>query len=125
MFLESGEVAQPVALFLSVARLSQSLYIPLTTISRAHFDTKSSAQPIEPLAKQIKSGKEMARGNQRDKAREKNLKEQARQAQKSKNTQSGTEFARTKEDQAAIMRAKQAAADAKKAEASAAGGKKK
>jgi len=29
--------------------------------------------------------------------------------QKSKNSQSGTEFARTKEDQAAIMRAKQAA----------------
>ena len=48
----------------------------------------------------------MTRGNQRDKAREKNLKEQA--GQKKKNTQSGTEFARTKEDQAAIMRAKQA-----------------
>ncbi|KAH7360048.1 hypothetical protein BKA66DRAFT_426242 [Pyrenochaeta sp. MPI-SDFR-AT-0127] len=44
----------------------------------------------------------MARGNQRDKAREKNLKAAA-------GTQSGTEFARTKEDQAAIMRAKQAA----------------
>ncbi|CAO2658829.1 Nn.00g065520.m01.CDS01 [Neocucurbitaria sp. VM-36] len=55
----------------------------------------------------------MARGNQRDKAREKNLK--AASGQKSKNTQSGTEFARTKEDQAAIMRAKQAAAEAKKA----------
>ncbi|KAF2471577.1 uncharacterized protein BDR25DRAFT_222392 [Lindgomyces ingoldianus] len=49
----------------------------------------------------------MARGNQRDKAREKNLKDQA--GKKAKNTQSGTEFARTKEDQAAIMRAKQAA----------------
>ncbi|KAF2740868.1 hypothetical protein EJ04DRAFT_507857 [Polyplosphaeria fusca] len=49
----------------------------------------------------------MARGNQREKAREKNLKAQA--GQKSKNTQSGTQFARTKEDQAAIMRAKQAA----------------
>ncbi|KAH7564574.1 putative serf family protein [Bipolaris maydis] len=57
----------------------------------------------------------MARGNQRDKAREKNLKEQA--SKKSKNTQSGTEFARTKENVAAIMRAKQAAAEAKKAEA--------
>ncbi|KAJ9642552.1 hypothetical protein H2201_006344 [Coniosporium apollinis] len=55
----------------------------------------------------------MARGNQRDKAREKNLKEQA--GKKNKNTQSGTEFQRTKEDQAAIMRAKQAAAEAKKA----------
>ncbi|KAF2840761.1 hypothetical protein M501DRAFT_1056074 [Patellaria atrata CBS 101060] len=54
----------------------------------------------------------MARGNQRDKAREKNMKAQA--GVKSKNTQSGTEFQRTKEDQAAIMRAKQAAADAKK-----------
>jgi len=57
----------------------------------------------------------MARGNQREKAREKNLKAAA--GQKSKNTQSGTEFARTKEDQAAIMRAKQAAAEAKKAAA--------
>ncbi|KAF2656795.1 four F5 protein [Lophiostoma macrostomum CBS 122681] len=56
----------------------------------------------------------MARGNQRDKAREKNLKEAA--GKKGKNTQTGTEFARTKEDQAAIMRAKQAAADAKKGE---------
>ncbi|USP76472.1 hypothetical protein yc1106_03746 [Curvularia clavata] len=59
----------------------------------------------------------MARGNQRDKAREKNLKEQA--SKKSKNTQSGTEFARTKENVAAIMRAKQAAAEARKAEESA------
>ncbi|EON68860.1 hypothetical protein W97_08118 [Coniosporium apollinis CBS 100218] len=55
----------------------------------------------------------MARGNQRDKAREKNLKEQA--GKKNKNQQSGTEFQRTKEDQAAIMRAKQAAAEAKRA----------
>ncbi|KAF1940806.1 hypothetical protein EJ02DRAFT_455730 [Clathrospora elynae] len=55
----------------------------------------------------------MARGNQRDKAREKNLKATA--GQKGKNNQSGTEFARTKDDQAAIMRAKQAAAEAKKA----------
>ncbi|KAF2848006.1 hypothetical protein T440DRAFT_470595 [Plenodomus tracheiphilus IPT5] len=55
----------------------------------------------------------MARGNQRDKAREKTLKAAA--GTKGKNTQSGTEFARTKEDQAAIMRAKQAAAEAKRA----------
>ena len=48
----------------------------------------------------------MTRGNQRDKAREKNLKEQA--GSKKKNTQSGTEFAKTKEAQAAIMREKQA-----------------
>ncbi|EEP80776.1 predicted protein [Uncinocarpus reesii 1704] len=49
----------------------------------------------------------MARGNQRDKAREKTQKELA--SQKKKNTMSGNEFARTKEAQAAIMRAKQEA----------------
>ncbi|KIV93721.1 hypothetical protein PV10_04916 [Exophiala mesophila] len=65
----------------------------------------------------------MTRGNQRDKAREKNLKEQA--GQKKKNTQSGTEFARTKEDQAAIMRAKQAKAEAAKAGGQVADQKKK
>jgi len=64
----------------------------------------------------------MARGNQRDKAREKTQKELA--SKKSKNTQSGTEFAKTKEDQAAIMRAKQAAADAKKTGESSTGKKK-
>ncbi|KAH7389356.1 hypothetical protein DE146DRAFT_758663 [Phaeosphaeria sp. MPI-PUGE-AT-0046c] len=62
----------------------------------------------------------MARGNQREKAREKNLKAAA--GSKGKNTQSGTEFARTKDDQAAIMRAKQQAAEEKKA--AAAGGAK-
>ncbi|MCJ1361564.1 hypothetical protein MMC16_000664 [Acarospora aff. strigata] len=55
----------------------------------------------------------MARGNQRDKAREKNLKDQA--GVKKKNNQSGTEFQRTKEQQAAIMRQKQDEANAKKA----------
>ncbi|KAF2035326.1 4F5 domain protein [Setomelanomma holmii] len=54
----------------------------------------------------------MSRGNQRDKDREK--KEKAMKGMKGKNTQSGTEFARTKEDQAATMRAKQQAAEAKK-----------
>jgi len=54
----------------------------------------------------------MARGNQREKAREKNLKEQSGKGKK--NALSGTEFARAKEDVAAIMRAKQAAAEAKK-----------
>ncbi|KAI0900823.1 four F5 protein [Annulohypoxylon nitens] len=54
----------------------------------------------------------MARGNQRDKAREKNLKAQA--AQKSKNNKSGTEMQRDKEAVAEMMRKKQAAADAKK-----------
>lgn len=48
----------------------------------------------------------MTRGNQREKAREKNLKDQA--GQKKKNTQSGSEFKRTQEAQAAIMREKQA-----------------
>jgi 4F5 protein related disordered region len=54
----------------------------------------------------------MTRGNQREKAREKNLKDTA--ASKKKNNQSGTEFARTKEAQAAIMREKQAKAEAAK-----------
>ncbi|WEW55544.1 hypothetical protein PRK78_000975 [Emydomyces testavorans] len=49
----------------------------------------------------------MTRGNQREKAREKNQKEMAQQ--KKKTNMSGTEFARTKEAQAAIMRAKQEA----------------
>ena len=61
----------------------------------------------------------MTRGNQREKAREKNLKEQSGPK---KNTQSGTEFQRTKEAQAAIMREKQAKAAEKKA-GEAAGGK--
>ncbi|KAI0181356.1 putative serf family protein [Hypoxylon sp. FL1284] len=54
----------------------------------------------------------MARGNQRDKAREKNLKAQA--DKKSKNTKSGSEMQRDKEAVAEMMRKKQAAADAKK-----------
>lgn len=56
----------------------------------------------------------MARGNQRDKAREKNLKEQAKK--KTANTKSGSEMARDKEKVAEMMRQKQAAADAKKKE---------
>lgn len=48
----------------------------------------------------------MTRGNQREKAREKNI--AAANKAKGKNSQSGTEFARTKEAQAAIMREKQA-----------------
>ncbi|ELR09048.1 hypothetical protein VC83_03990 [Pseudogymnoascus destructans] len=55
----------------------------------------------------------MARGNQRDKAREANQKKLA--GQKSENKMSGSEMARTKEAVAAKMREKQAAADAKKA----------
>ncbi|MCJ1298917.1 hypothetical protein MMC08_001708 [Hypocenomyce scalaris] len=80
--------------------------------------------PITPALSRIVdtcAPETMARGNQRDKAREKNLKEQG--ATRKKNTQSGTEFARTKEQQAAIMRQKQEEADVKK-KADAAGGKK-
>ncbi|TLS21002.1 uncharacterized protein PpBr36_10828 [Pyricularia pennisetigena] len=55
----------------------------------------------------------MARGNQRDKAREKNLKEAAKK--KSANTKSGSEMARDKEAVAQLMREKQKAAEAKKA----------
>ncbi|KAI3327922.1 four F5 protein [Xylariaceae sp. AK1471] len=54
----------------------------------------------------------MARGNQRDKAREKNLKAQA--GQKSKNNKTGSEMQRDKEALATLMRQKQEAADAKK-----------
>ncbi|EJT69385.1 hypothetical protein GGTG_13004 [Gaeumannomyces tritici R3-111a-1] len=56
----------------------------------------------------------MARGNQRDKAREKNLKEQAKK--KAGNGKSGSEMARDKEKVAEMMRLKQVAADAKKKE---------
>ncbi|EME83967.1 uncharacterized protein MYCFIDRAFT_134278 [Pseudocercospora fijiensis CIRAD86] len=48
----------------------------------------------------------MARGNQRDKAREKNLAKQAQE--KSKTTASGTQQQRDKETAAEIMRRKQA-----------------
>ncbi|KAF2707024.1 4F5 domain protein [Pleomassaria siparia CBS 279.74] len=54
----------------------------------------------------------MARGNQRDKAREKNLKKLA--DQKGGNNLTGSQLAKAKEDAAAIMRAKQAAANEKK-----------
>ncbi|KAF7502478.1 hypothetical protein GJ744_005677 [Endocarpon pusillum] len=54
----------------------------------------------------------MARGNQRDKAREKTQKEKANE--KKKNNLSGTEFKRVQEAQADIMRQKQQAALEKK-----------
>ncbi|KAI5284806.1 hypothetical protein KEM54_001058 [Ascosphaera aggregata] len=62
----------------------------------------------------------MARGNQREKSREKTAKAAAAQCtdlvlQKKKNTMSGAEFQRAKEQAAAIMRAKQEAANARKA----------
>ncbi|KAL3427664.1 hypothetical protein PVAG01_01173 [Phlyctema vagabunda] len=59
----------------------------------------------------------MARGNQRDKAREANQKKLA--AEKKGNAMSGSEMQREKEKVAAKMREKQAAADAKKAAESA------
>jgi len=63
----------------------------------------------------------MTRGNQRDKAREKNQKLQAQQ--KKGNAKSGTEMQREKEALAAKMREKQAAADARKAAESSGGSK--
>ncbi|POR32921.1 Four F5 protein [Tolypocladium paradoxum] len=57
----------------------------------------------------------MARGNQRDKAREANQKKLA--AQKKGNSMSGNEMQRAKESAAEIMRQKQLAAEAKKVEA--------
>ncbi|CZS90228.1 uncharacterized protein RAG0_01368 [Rhynchosporium agropyri] len=55
----------------------------------------------------------MARGNQRDKAREANQKKLA--SQKNGNSMTGSEMQREKEAVAQKMREKQAAADAKKA----------
>ncbi|KAG8673546.1 hypothetical protein FPOAC2_06993 [Fusarium poae] len=55
----------------------------------------------------------MARGNQRDKAREKKLKEEGKK--KSGNAMSGTQMQHAKESNADIMRKKQAAAEARKA----------
>ncbi|KAJ5949698.1 hypothetical protein N7454_001282 [Penicillium verhagenii] len=63
----------------------------------------------------------MTRGNQRDTDRAKAQKKA--QGQKGKNTQSGTQFQKTKEDAATIMREKQRKADEKKA--AEAGGQKK
>ncbi|KAL4957900.1 hypothetical protein BDW69DRAFT_180143 [Aspergillus filifer] len=65
----------------------------------------------------------MTRGNQRDRDRKKNERDQAKI--KTANTLSGTAFAKKKEDDAAKMRAKQAAADAKKAAEGVVSGKKK
>ncbi|KAH7173741.1 putative serf family protein [Fusarium flagelliforme] len=53
----------------------------------------------------------MARGNQREKAREKNLKK----TEKTKTTMSGTQMQHAKESNADIMRQKQAAAEARRA----------
>ncbi|KAI6248612.1 hypothetical protein HI914_03555 [Erysiphe necator] len=59
----------------------------------------------------------MARGNQRDKAREANQKKMAEQ--KKSNTMSGTEMQRQKEKVAQMMRQKQQAADERKAQSGA------
>ncbi|KAI8956001.1 putative serf family protein [Xylaria longipes] len=64
----------------------------------------------------------MARGNQREKAREKNLKAQS--SQKTKTAKTGSEMQRDKEALAALMRQKQEAADAKKTAAAGGSGKK-
>ncbi|KAL1892284.1 hypothetical protein Cpir12675_004607 [Ceratocystis pirilliformis] len=56
----------------------------------------------------------MARGNQREKAREANLKKQSNQ--KKGSSLSGAEMQRAKETAADIMRKKQAAAEARKLE---------
>ncbi|CAG7917131.1 unnamed protein product [Penicillium olsonii] len=63
----------------------------------------------------------MTRGNQRDNDRAKALKKAGNT--KNKNTMTGTQYQKTKEDAAAIMREKQKKADEKRA-AEAAGGKK-
>ncbi|KAJ6123715.1 hypothetical protein N7471_011032 [Penicillium samsonianum] len=64
----------------------------------------------------------MTRGNQRDNDRAKALKKAGNS--KNKNTQTGSEFAKSKDDAAAIMREKQRKADEKRAAEAAAGGKK-
>ncbi|KAE8145285.1 hypothetical protein BDV25DRAFT_144804 [Aspergillus avenaceus] len=65
----------------------------------------------------------MTRGNQREKARAKNLKQAAETKQK--NNMSGSEYQRAKEDSAAIMREKQRLADERRAAAGETGKKKK
>ncbi|KAL1861622.1 hypothetical protein Daus18300_008738 [Diaporthe australafricana] len=55
----------------------------------------------------------MARGNQRDKAREANQKKLA--GQKTKNSKTGSEMQRDKDQVAAMMREKQKAADERRA----------
>ncbi|KAJ5474740.1 hypothetical protein N7475_004306 [Penicillium sp. IBT 31633x] len=65
----------------------------------------------------------MTRGNQRENDRAKALKKAGNS--KNKNTQSGSEFAKSKEDAASIMREKQRKADEKRAAEAAAGTKKK
>ncbi|KAJ5570802.1 hypothetical protein N7535_004462, partial [Penicillium sp. DV-2018c] len=65
----------------------------------------------------------MTRGNQRENDRAKALKKAGNS--KNKTQMSGSEFARAKEDAAAIMREKQRKADEKRAAEAAAGGKKK
>ncbi|KAJ5193669.1 hypothetical protein N7491_001000 [Penicillium cf. griseofulvum] len=64
----------------------------------------------------------MTRGNQRDNDRAKALKKAGNS--KNKNTQTGSEFARSKDEAAAIMREKQRKADEKRAAEAAAGNKK-
>ncbi|PHH85695.1 hypothetical protein CDD83_63 [Cordyceps sp. RAO-2017] len=88
-------------------RLSLSVHLRLRLPPAA----RSPPRPSRPIA--------MARGNQREKSREANLKKQA--ALKKGNNLSGTEMQRAKEQAADIMRQKQAAAEAKKAAATSSG----
>ncbi|KAH7247991.1 hypothetical protein BHE90_002141 [Fusarium euwallaceae] len=57
----------------------------------------------------------MARGNQREKSRQANLKKQAEEAKRKGNAMSGSQMQHAKEANADIMRQKQAAAEARKA----------
>ncbi|KAL2073810.1 hypothetical protein VTL71DRAFT_11136 [Oculimacula yallundae] len=78
----------------------------------SHAGKKNSQEPSRTHRGHLKSF-EMARGNQRDKAREANQKKLA--DQKKGNSMTGSEMQREKEKVAQKMRDKQAAADAKKA----------
>ncbi|OJJ44797.1 hypothetical protein ASPZODRAFT_18363 [Penicilliopsis zonata CBS 506.65] len=57
----------------------------------------------------------MTRGNQRDSDRKKQQAKAAKDGKKHKNSMTGTEFQRNKEDVAAIMREKQKLADERRA----------
>ncbi|TQW10342.1 4F5 protein family domain-containing protein [Cordyceps javanica] len=84
---------------------------PLHTANFASRPSLPLVKAPPPVAFSVSSDK-MARGNQRDKAREANQKKlaaQVRRPPKKGNSMSGTEMQRAKESAAEIMRAKQAA----------------
>ncbi|KAJ6094731.1 hypothetical protein N7467_002244 [Penicillium canescens] len=78
------------------------------------------SRPLTPYFSYIQAI--MTRGNQRDNDRAKAQKKAA--ASKGKNTQTGSQYQKSKEDAAAIMREKQRKADEKRAAEAAGGGKK-